>query len=72
MDADILDPTEPKLITMDGTMEMCNELDINPESVGSLILYIELKLMPSRIQCCSASLPISDRKLLESGRKFPS
>ena len=32
--ADVADPSNPKLITIEGTMELCQELEIDPESVS--------------------------------------
>ena len=29
----MVDPSDPKLIKIEGTMELCEELDIDPESV---------------------------------------
>jgi len=29
-----LDPSDPKLIKIEGTLELCGELDIDPESVS--------------------------------------
>lgn len=31
----IEDPSDPKLITIDGTMQLCEELGIDPSSVSS-------------------------------------
>ena len=34
------DPSDPRLIKIEGTMEMCEELDIDPESVSRLIATV--------------------------------
>jgi hypothetical protein len=62
----IVDPADPKLITIEGTMQWCTELGIDPSSVRPHLLLPKLFLMRAGF---SFILP-SNRFRIKSNRRM--